>query len=139
MQELGVKPELEVYDLGHLDAVLRLRDAGLLDDPLQFSIVLGVAGGAAATPINLTEMVRRLPEGCIWQVIAIGKNNLALTAIGLAMGGNARAGMEDTLYLGKGRPTRGNDPLVARAIALAGDLDRDVATVDETVKLLGLP
>ncbi|HZE65976.1 MAG TPA: 3-keto-5-aminohexanoate cleavage protein [Sporichthyaceae bacterium] len=139
MQELGVKPELEVYDTGHLDAVLRLRDEGLLDDPLQFSIVLGVAGGAAATPINLVEMVRRLPEGCIWQVIAIGRNNLALTGIGLAMGGNARAGMEDTLYLGKGRPVQGNDALVARAVALATDLDHDIATVEETVKLLGLP
>jgi uncharacterized protein (DUF849 family) len=139
MQELGVKPELEIYDTGHLDAVLRLRDEGLLDGPLQFSIVLGVAGGAAATPMNLVEMVRRLPEGAIWQVIAIGKNNLALTAIGLAMGGNARAGMEDTLYLGKGRPVQGNDALVARAVALAKDLDRDIATVEETVKLLGLP
>jgi uncharacterized protein (DUF849 family) len=139
MQELGVKPELEIYDTGHLDAVLRLRDEGLLDDPLQFSIVLGVPGGAAATAVNLVEMVRRLPEGCIWQVIAIGRSNLALTGIGLAMGGNARAGMEDTLYLGKGRPVRGNDALVARAVALAKDLDRDIATVEETVKLLGLP
>jgi uncharacterized protein (DUF849 family) len=139
MQELGVKPELEVYDTGHLDAVLRLRDEGLLDDPLQFSIVLGVAGGAAATPVNLVEMVRRLPEGCIWQVIAIGRCNLALTGIGLAMGGNARAGMEDTLYLGKGRPVQGNDPLVARAVTLAKDLDHDIATVDETVKRLCLP
>jgi uncharacterized protein (DUF849 family) len=139
MQELGVKPELEIYDTGHLEAVLRLRDEGLLDGPLQFSIVLGVAGGAAATAVNLVEMVRRLPEGAIWQVIAIGKNNLALTAIGLAMGGNARAGMEDTLYLGKGRPAQGNDGLVARAVTLAKDLDRDIATVEETVKLLGLP
>ncbi|HEX3829457.1 MAG TPA: 3-keto-5-aminohexanoate cleavage protein [Sporichthyaceae bacterium] len=139
MQELGVKPELEVYDTGHLDTVQRLRDEGLLDDPLQFSIVLGVAGGAAATPVNLVEMVRRLPEGCVWQVIAIGRANLALTGIGLAMGGNARAGMEDTLYLGKGRPVQGNDPLVARAVALAKDLDHDIATVDETVKRLCLP
>jgi uncharacterized protein (DUF849 family) len=139
MQELGVKPELEIYDTGHLDAVLRLRDEGLLDGSPQFSIVLGVAGGAAATPANLVEMVRRLPEGAIWQVIAIGRNNLSLTAIGLAMGGNARAGMEDTLYLGKGRPVDGNDSLVARAVTLAKDLDRDIATVEETVKLLGLP
>jgi uncharacterized protein (DUF849 family) len=139
MQELGVKPELEVYDTGHLDAVLRLRDEGLLDDPLQFSIVLGIQGGAAATPVNLIEMVRRLPEGCIWQVIAIGRANLALTGIALAMGGNARAGMEDTLYLGKGRPARGNDALVARAVALAKDLDQDIATVEETVKRLCLP
>src|SRR3984957_8582230 len=76
MQELGVKPELEIYDTGHLEAVLRLRDEGLLAEPLQFSIVLGVVGGAAATPGNLIEMVRRLPAGAVWQVIAIGRNNL---------------------------------------------------------------
>jgi len=139
MQELGVKPELEIYDTGHLDAVLRLLDAGLLDEPLQFSIVLGVLGGAAPTPVNLVEMVRRLPEGCVWQIIAIGRSNLSLTAMGLAMGGNARAGMEDTLYVGAGRPTQGNDPLVARALQLVADLDREVATVEETVKQLSLP
>ncbi|HEX3830145.1 MAG TPA: 3-keto-5-aminohexanoate cleavage protein [Sporichthyaceae bacterium] len=139
MQELGVKPELEIYDTGHLEAVLRLRDEGLLLEPLQFSIVLGVVGGAAATPGNLVEMVRRLPAGAVWQVIAIGRNNLPLTAIGLAAGGNARAGMEDTLYLGKGRPADGNDGLVGRAVALAQQLDLGVASVEETVKQLCLP
>ncbi|MGQ0465526.1 MAG: 3-keto-5-aminohexanoate cleavage protein [Sporichthyaceae bacterium] len=139
MQELGVKPELEVYDTGHVDAALRLRDEGLLDGPLQFSVVLGVVGGASATPQNLIEIQRRLPADCIWQIIAIGRNNLNLTAMGLAMGGNARAGMEDTLYLGKGRPAEGNHELVARTVRLARDLDLDVATVDDTVKQLCLP
>jgi 3-keto-5-aminohexanoate cleavage enzyme len=139
MQELGVKPELEVYDTGHLEAALRLRDEGLLTEPLQFSVVLGIAGGAGPTAVNLVELVRRLPEGSIWQIIAIGRANLSLTAIGLAMGGNARAGMEDTLYLGKGRPAQGNDGLVARAVTLAKDLDLEVATVEETVKRLCLP
>jgi uncharacterized protein (DUF849 family) len=138
MQELGVKPELEIYDTGHLDACLRLRDEGLLDGPLQFSIVLGVAGGAAATADNLLTLVRRLPEGAIWQIIAIGKSNLDLTGMALAMGGNARAGMEDTLYLRKGELTPGNDPLVARTVELARSLDRGVASVDETKAILGL-
>jgi uncharacterized protein (DUF849 family) len=139
MQELGVKPELEIYDSGHLDACLRLRDEGLLDGPLQFSIVLGVAGGAAATPDNLLMLQRRLPEDAIWQIIAIGKSNLELTAMALAMGGNARAGMEDTLYLRKGELTPGNAPLVARTAALARALDRSVASVDETEQILQLP
>ena len=69
MRELGIKPELEVYDTGHLDVALALRHEGLLADPLQFSIVLGVRGGAAATPENLISMVRRLPEDAVWQVI----------------------------------------------------------------------
>ena len=140
MAELGVKPELEIYDTGHLDACLRLRDAGHLSDwPLQFSIVLGVQGGMAATADNLITMVRRLPADCVWQVIAIGRANLELTAIGLALGGNARAGLEDTLYLRKGEQSPGNLPLVQRAVALAAALDRPAASVDETVALLRLP
>jgi 3-keto-5-aminohexanoate cleavage enzyme len=140
MQELRVKPELEIYDTGHLDACLRMGDAGLLsDEPLQFSIVLGVKGGMAATADNLITMVRRLPEDCVWQVIAIGRANLELTAIGLALGGNARAGLEDTLYLRKGERSPGNLPLVQRAVDLATALDRSTATVDETAGLLRLP
>ncbi|MGW4587702.1 3-keto-5-aminohexanoate cleavage protein [Amycolatopsis thermoflava] len=140
MRELGVKPELEVYDTGHLDACLRLRDEGLLDDePMQFSLVLGVAGGMAATPENLLTMVRRLPEGAVWQVIAIGRANLRLTAMGLALGGNARAGLEDTLYLRRGELSPGNLPLVERTVRLARELDLSVAGVEETARLLGLP
>jgi uncharacterized protein (DUF849 family) len=140
MQELGVKPELEIYDTGHLDAALRMRDVGLLGaEPLQFSIVLGVQGGMAATPENLMTMVGRLPEGCVWQVIAIGRRNLELTAIGLAIGGNARAGLEDTLYLRKGQLSDGNLPLVERTVSLAQALDRPVASVEETAALLRLP
>jgi 3-keto-5-aminohexanoate cleavage enzyme len=138
MQELGVKPELEIYDTGHLDACLRLLDAGLLDEPLQFSIVLGVVGGATATADNLMTIVRRLPAGAVWQIIAIGRANLELTAMGLALGGNARAGMEDALYSRKGEQTRGNEPLVARAVRLVEALDRTVASVAEAEAILGL-
>src|ERR1700722_18952497 len=134
MQELGV------YDTGHLDACLRLRDAGLLSDwPLQFSLVLGVAGGMAATADNLLTMVGRLPPDCVWQVIAIGRANLELTAIGLALGGNARAGLEDALYLRKGELSPGNLPLVQRAVDLSSALDRPTASVEETAALLRLP
>jgi 3-keto-5-aminohexanoate cleavage enzyme len=140
MQELGVKPELEIYDTGHLDACLRMRDAGLLgDEPMQFSIVLGVRGGMAATADNLLTLVRRLPSDCVWQVIAIGAANLTLTAMGVALGGNARAGMEDSLYLRKGELSQGNQPLVDRAVRIARALDQPIASVDETEALLRLP
>ena len=137
MRELGVKPELEIYDTGHLDACLRMRDTGLLDDePMQFSIVLGVRGGMAATPDNLLTMVRRLPVGCIWQVIAVGSANLALTAMGVALGGNVRAGLEDALYLRKGELSRGNQPLLERALRVARALDQSIASVEETEAIL---
>jgi uncharacterized protein (DUF849 family) len=138
MRELGVKPELEIYDTGHLEAALRLRDEGLLEEPLQFSIVLGVRGGMAATPRNLITMAERLPEGAIWQVIAIGRANLALTAIGLALGANVRVGMEDTLHVERGVPAAGNLPLVERAVRLAVDLGRSVADVAGARSVLGL-
>ncbi|MGY4711574.1 3-keto-5-aminohexanoate cleavage protein [Mycolicibacterium sp. CBM1] len=138
MKDLGVKPELEIYDTGHLEFCLQLRDEGLLEDPLQFSIVLGVSGGMTATPQNLMLMIDRMPEGCIWQVVAVGRTNLQLTAIGLANGGNARAGLEDTLHLRAGALSNGNAPLVSRAVNLANDLDRVPATVEETAALLRL-
>jgi 3-keto-5-aminohexanoate cleavage enzyme len=138
MQELGVKPELEIYDTGHLEMALRLRDEALLDAPLQFSLVLGVRGGMAANPENLLLMASRLPDGCVWQVIAIGQANLGLTAMGLALGGNARAGLEDSLYVRKGELARGNGPLVSRAVALASALDRATASPDEARVLLSL-
>lgn len=139
MRELGVKPELEIYDTGHLDMCLALHDEGLLADPLQFSIVLGVRGGAAATADNLLHMVRRLPPGCVWQVIAIGRANLELTGIGIGLGGNARAGLEDTLYVRKGELAAGNLPLVERAAAAARALDRPPVSAGEAQQLLSLP
>lgn len=139
MLELGVKPELEIYDNGHLDECLRLRDEGLLgDEPIQFSIVLGVRGGMAATAQNLMTMVQRLPEGAVWQVIAIGRTNLQLTAMGLALGGNARTGLEDTLYLRKGELSQGNLPLVERTIGLVRALDLPLANVQQTEEILKL-
>lgn len=138
MRELDVKPELEIYDSGHLEVCLRLYEEGLLAEPLQFSIVLGVRGGMAATADNLMMMVRRLPSGCIWQVIAIGKANLELTAMALALGGNARAGLEDCLYLRKGVSARNVD-LVERTAVLVKALQLPLADVSETESHLRLP
>jgi 3-keto-5-aminohexanoate cleavage enzyme len=138
MQELGVKPELEIYDHGHLDIALGLLKEGLLVEPLQFSIVLGVYGGAAATAANLVALVDRLPETAVWQVIGIGRQNLALTTIGLAMGGNARTGMEDTLMVRRGQPASGNAELVQRLAGIAKAIEREPATVEQAKQMLGL-
>ncbi len=139
MRELDIKPELEVYDTGHLEVALALHAEGLLADPLQFSFVLGVRGGAPATPESLLAMVGRLPAGAIWQVIAIGRANLELTAVGLALGGNARTGMEDTLMLRRGVPASSNAELVARLVRVSRALEREPASVTETEQRLALP
>jgi uncharacterized protein (DUF849 family) len=138
MGELGVKPELELYDGGHLEMALQLHSEGLLQEPLQFSLVMGVLGGMAATPANLVSLIARIPEGSVWQVIGIGRHNLPMTSIGLAMGGNARTGMEDTLLVRRGQPTTGNGELTERLAATATALDRPPATVDQASERLQL-
>jgi len=138
MGELGVKPELELYDGGHLEMALALRSEGLLQEPLQFSLVMGVLGGMAATPANLVALIDRIPEGSVWQVIGIGRHNLPMTAIGLAMGGNARTGMEDTLLVRRGQPTTGNGELTERLATTASALDRPPASVEQAVERLQL-
>lgn len=138
MQELGIKPELEIYDTGHLDVCLQLVEEGLVEPPLSFSIVMGVRGGMPATPKALVELVERLPADAVWQAIAIGRANLPITAIGLAMGGNARTGMEDTLMLRRGVPASSNAELVGRLVEVARTLEREVAgvaDVEETLRL----
>jgi uncharacterized protein (DUF849 family) len=138
MRELGVKPELEIYDTGHLEVCLQLFDEGLLDPPLQFSIVMGVVGGMAPLMDNLVTMVRRIPPGSIWQIIAIGAQNLPLTTMGLAAGGNARTGLEDTLRLRRGVDAT-NDSLIDRLVTVTRALDCRPATIEETVTMLELP
>ena len=131
MQELGVKAELEIYDFGHIPVCLSLYEEGLLAEPLQFSIVMGVKGGMAATVDNLLFAVRSLPPGAIWQIIAIGRANLELSAIAIAMGGNARTGLEDTLYLRKGELAPSNEVLVTRLAEVCTTLERSLATVED--------
>ena len=138
MIELGVKPEVEIYDVGHVYMMLDLLKKGLLLEPLQVSFVMGVKGGMPGNPTLLSYCVSELPEGTSWQVIAVGKINLPMTAIGLAMGGNARTGMEDTLMLEKGRPANSNAELVERLVGVAHSLGRTPASVDEVIERLRL-
>lgn len=86
MIELGVKPEIEIYDTGHLDMMLYLLHKGLLVEPLQVSFAMGVRGGMRGDPQILSWFVRELPAGTSRQVIAVAKANLPLTTIGLAHG-----------------------------------------------------
>ena len=138
MMELGVKAELEVYDSGHIDVCLQMLKEGLLVEPLQFSIVLGIRGGMAATFENLLNTIRRLPEGSIWQAIAISRANLDLTTAAITLGGNVRTGLEDTLFLSKGKLAPNSAALVSRLVEIAKVLGREPATVEETISMLSL-
>ena len=131
----GVVPELEVFDLGHLSNAKRLAAEGAIRLPAHVDFVLGVPGGLDATVENLVECVRSLPTGCTWSAAGVGRMQLTLATVAVAMGGHVRVGLEDNLYYAKGRLAR-NEELVARVVRIAEELGRPVATPDEARRLL---
>jgi 3-keto-5-aminohexanoate cleavage enzyme len=138
MKAGGVKPELECFDLGHIGNAAPLVEMGLLAPPLQFSLILGVLGGAPPTTRNLVAMVENLPAGSAWEVIGISHLQWRLVAAALTMGGNIRVGLEDNFYLPGGEMARSNGDLVAAAAKLARGLGREPASVDDARAMLGL-
>jgi 3-keto-5-aminohexanoate cleavage enzyme len=137
MHEFGVRPELEIFDKGHLSNARRLEKEGLLSFPQHVDFVLGVPGGLDATVQNLADLVEALPPGCTWSVAGIGRMQLPMAMAALAMGGHVRVGLEDNIYYSKGRLAT-NAELVARVVRLANELGRPVATPDEARGILGL-
>ena len=138
MNSAGVRPELECFDTGHIANTAPLIDMGVLKPPYQFSLIMGVLGGIPGTTRHLTNQVDTLPPESHWQVIGIGLNQWALVAAAIAMGGNARVGLEDNLYVEEGKMAKSNGELVQKAARLVHDLGRNVATVDEARKILCL-
>ncbi len=138
MNEFGVRPELEIFDKGHLANARRLAKEHLLLFPQHVDFVLGVPGGLEATVQNLCDLVDDLPAGCTWSVAGIGKRQLPMAMAAIAMGGHVRVGLEDNLFYSRGRLAR-NDELVARVARLAAEAGRSIATPDRARKVLGLP
>jgi 3-keto-5-aminohexanoate cleavage enzyme len=137
MHEFGVKPELEIFDHGHLANAKRLAKEGLLTFPQHVDFVLGVPGALDASVQNLCELVDDLPGGCTWSVAGIGRAQLQLALAAIAMGGHVRVGLEDNLYYSKGRLAR-NEELVARVARIAEEAGRPVATPAQARRILGL-
>lgn len=135
MKERNVKPELEIFDEGMLGTVERLADEGLIEEPLFIQFVLGIRGGARATPANLNHLVSALPRNAIWSVAAIGRDQLRFDAMAIAMGGHARTGLEDNLYYSKGELAT-NVQLVSRVKVLSELMGREVATPEQARGLL---
>ncbi|WP_129116065.1 BKACE family enzyme [Halegenticoccus tardaugens] len=138
MQKKGIKPEMEVFNNGHLNEVYRLIDKGLLDKPYYINIIFGPGTLTPATPENMINMINNLPENSIFNVLSIGPHQLPLTTMGIIMGGHIRVGMEDNLYYRRSEPAKSNAQLVARAVRIADELERDLATPAETREVLGL-
>jgi len=137
IQELGVKPEMEIFDTGHLWFATKLISEGLIDPPPLFQLCMGIPYGAPANPQLLQAMVNMLPAGAIWASFAIGRDQLPWVAQSALLGGHVRVGLEDNLYLTKGVKAT-NGQLVERAVSIVEDLGAKVATPDDARRLLGL-
>jgi 3-keto-5-aminohexanoate cleavage enzyme len=128
MLERGIRPELEVYDFGHVRLCLDLVEQGLVPEPLQFSFVMGVRGGMPGDPALLPLLRRMIPADAAWQAIGIGRAQLPLCLAALALGGNVRVGFEDNVYYRKGERAESNAQFVRRAVMLVEAAGREVAT-----------
>lgn len=134
----GVKPELEVFDLGHMALANHLYDQGLFDNPPFFQFCLGVPWGAPATPEAMSAMKSQLPKGANWSAFGVGSKQFPMAALAVVHGGNVRVGLEDNLYMTKGVLAEGNAPLVERAARLIREIGAGFASPAEARKILGL-
>lgn len=134
----GTKPEIEVFDLGHIELAKHLVAEGHLARPPLFQLCLGIPWGAPATPETLVAMRSRLPEDAVWSAFGIGRAEFPLLAVAAGMGGHVRVGLEDNLYLSRGQLAPGNAALVEKAVSLLAHIDREPATPDEARRILGL-
>lgn len=103
VQELGVRPELEVFDTGHLISVKEMIAHGLIDDPVMIQLCMGIAYGAPDDPLTFAAMVNGLPVGSTFSAFSIGRMQLPFVAMAVMHGGNVRVGLEDNLYSGRGQ------------------------------------
>jgi uncharacterized protein (DUF849 family) len=139
MRERGIVPELEVFDVGMLDYARYLIERGVLRKPFYFNFLLGSLGTLAATPLHLAQLAAAVPSGATWAAAGIGRFQLPMNAMAVAMGGHVRVGLEDNLYLDteKQAPAT-NLSLVERVVGIARAMGRPVATCAEARRRIGL-
>jgi 3-keto-5-aminohexanoate cleavage enzyme len=139
MNELGIKPEHECFDVGHVGSLEPLIDMGVLKTPLHVDCVMGVVGGIPPTARNLAAMVENIPQGSHWGVIGISRDQWMLVSAALTLGGSVRVGLEDNLYLPNGEMARSNGELIAKARQMTEDVGRRPASVAEARAMLAIP
>lgn len=137
MQENGVKPEFEIFDVGMINNAMQLVNEDLVEGHLHFDFVMGVPGGIPATGKNLLHFIETIPSEASWSVAAVGRHQLTMGMLAIPLGGHVRVGLEDNIYFSKGVLASNND-LVARIVRLSKEFGRDIAKPNEARKILGL-
>ena len=135
--EIGVKPEMEVFDLGHLRFANQMVSEGLINGPPMYQVCLGIPWGAGADPVTMTTMVSQLPPGAFWSGFGISRTQMPMAAQAMLLGGNVRVGLEDNLYLEKGVPAS-NAQLVEKAARIIRDLGGQICDADQARERLGI-
>jgi 3-keto-5-aminohexanoate cleavage enzyme len=138
MREHGVKPEIELFDVGHLYQALDFIEENLIELPPYFQLCMGIKWGIEATPENFLFMQSKLPTDARWSVLGVGSSQFPMITLGVLYGGHIRVGFEDNLYLRKGVLAKSNAQFVAAAVDLVESLQREVATPAEAREILGI-
>lgn len=138
MQLNRVKPEIEVFDVGHIYQAFYLIERGWIDDPPYFQLCMGTKWGIESSPENLLFMKSKLPPNALWSVLGVGRGQLPMITMGILLGGNIRVGFEDNIYLKKGVLASNNAQMVEMAVDLSERLGRAVATAEEARRILGI-
>ena len=138
MREYGIKPEIEVFDMGHIRQAKHWLKEGLIDDPPYFQLCMGAGWGIEATPDNLLVMKNALPPGVIWSVLGVGRMQLPMITMAMLSGGHVRVGFEDNIYLRRGELLKSNAQIVEVAANIIQQLQGEVANTTETREILGL-
>jgi 3-keto-5-aminohexanoate cleavage enzyme len=139
MLEKGIRPEMEVYQPGQYWVGRGLIAEGLVKPPYVHQFVMGVQTSIFPTPQNVMAMLRELPSDSVFAIAGIGKFQWPLIALALILGGNVRVGLEDNLYLNRGRKLAGNGEAVEKAVRLAREFGREIATPAQAREMLGVP
>jgi 3-keto-5-aminohexanoate cleavage enzyme len=138
MREAGVKPELEIYDTGMLNTAKMLTEEGVFEEPPYIQFVMIGRTGLSPTPRALLYCLEEKPEDWPWSVCALGRHEIPMAAVAMAMGGHVRVGFEDNIYLRYRELATSNVQLVEKVVNIAGELDRPIASPDDARKMLGL-
>jgi uncharacterized protein (DUF849 family) len=138
IKDAGVKPELEVFDMGHIAIGCRLLEEGLVDNPPIFQLCLGIQWGIPPTTKNMLAMREALPHDAIWAGFGVGPTSFPMLAQSALLGGNVRVGFEDTLYLNRDNRAKSNAQLVEKAVNIVRALDREPASPQEAREILAL-
>jgi uncharacterized protein (DUF849 family) len=136
-QEWGVKPELEVFDMGQVGTANRLIRKGLIDGPPMFQFCLGIEGGAAASAQSILALRSMIPDDAVWAAFGISVHEMPMVAQAVLLGGNVRVGLEDNLYLERGVLATNGD-LVEKAVRIVRDMGARTLTPAEARQKLGL-